>query len=80
MLSSCVLVVSEIPKLSLEKSSSISKNIRHSVNDLYSITANHYINAGYEGLLHLNFLMNTLISHVNLISLPEINYVYACIL
>ena len=69
-----------IPSISLEKSSRILYNIRPSVNDLYSITASHYINAGVEGLHHFNFLMNTLISDINLIPLPEVNSVYACIL
>ena len=47
---------------------------------IHSITTNHYINSGDEGLLHFNFLLNTLISEVNFISLPEMNSVYAVIL
>ena len=54
--------------------------MRPSVNDLYSITTNHYINAGDEGPLHFNFLLNTLIFEVNFISLPDMNLVYAVIL
>ena len=54
--------------------------MRPAVNDLYSITASHYINAGQEGLEHFNVLMNSLISDLNLFQTPEINSVYACIL
>ena len=70
----------KIPPLSLEQSSEILLNLRPGVNDLYSITASHYINAGAEGLRHFHFLLNTLISDMNNVSLPEVNSVYAIIL
>ena len=50
------------------------------MNDLYSITAQHYINAGLEGATHFTFLLNTIISNVNLSSLDYINSVWAMIL
>ena len=50
------------------------------VNDLFSITARHYINAGIEGARHFSFLMNLIIKNVNLFSLPELNSVWAMVL
>ena len=70
----------EIPHISLKTSTDILSSMRPAVNDLYSITASHYINAGQEGLEHFNVLMNSLISDLNLFQTPEINSVYACIL
>ena len=70
----------KIPPISMEKSTQILLNLKPSVNDFYSITANHYKNCGLEGFRHFNFLLNTLVSEINLISLPELNSVYAHIL
>ena len=50
------------------------------MNDFYSVTASHFINAGYEGLEHFHFLLNTIISDVNFSSLEELNTIWACIL
>ena len=70
----------KIPPLSLEQSTDILLNLRPNVNDLYSITASHYVNAGPEGFRHFNYLLNVLISDMNNVSLPEVNSVYAIIL
>ena len=70
----------KIPPISIEASTKILLKIRPAVNDFFSITANHYKNGGLEGFRHFNFLLNTLISETNLISLPEINTVHAHIL
>ena len=70
----------KIPAINLEQSSKILLKIRASVNDLYSITAKHYTNAGQEGLVHFNFLLNFIISDINNASIPEINSVYAVII
>ena len=50
------------------------------MNDLFSITASHYNNAGIEGAKHFSFLMNLIIQNVNLFSLPELNSVWAMVL
>ena len=47
-----------IPEISLMQSSNILQRIKPRVNDLYSITANHYLNAGLAGLIHFNLLLN----------------------
>ena len=70
----------KIPPISIEASTKILLKIKPAVNDFYSITANHYKNCGSEGFRHFNFILNTLISEINLISLPELNSVYAHIL
>ena len=54
--------------------------LKPDVNDLFSITARHYINAGFEGIRHFCFLMNLIIKNVNLFSLEEINSVWAMVL
>ena len=50
------------------------------MNDFFSITALHYINAGSEGLLHFNYLLNIIIEDVNLASVEELNIAYALLL
>ena len=69
-----------IPPISKEKSNGILKSIRKNVNDIYSITAQHYLNAGKGGLDHFCFLLNSIIANINLAGLPELNTIYACIL
>ena len=48
-----------IPPISQVKSDKLILRICKDVGDIFNITANHYINAGEEGLEHFNFLMNT---------------------
>ena len=69
-----------LPQLSLEKSTSILKRIKSSVNDIYSITANHYIFAGTAGYIHYNLLLNAFIMDVNNCTVEELNTVYALLL
>ena len=64
----------------MQQSSEILLRLRPDVNDLYSITARHYINAGREGFVHFNYILNCLIIDVNHVSMPEMNLVYAVIL
>ena len=68
-----------IPPIQPSESADILFGIRASVNDFYSITASHFINAGIEGVRHFHFLMSALISNVNLSGLDELNSVWACI-
>ena len=50
------------------------------MNDLYSITPNHFIQAGSEGILHFHQLLSLFIGDINLCKLIELNSVFACIL
>ena len=70
----------DIPRISFEIATKILKRIRSSVNDVYSITANHFLNAGNHGIHHFHLLLNTLITDINNISLEEVNTVHAVIL
>ena len=70
----------KIPPLSPKLATEILHTLRADVNDFYSITANHFINAGFEGLEHFHFILNIAIEDVNLSSLEELNSVWACIL
>ena len=54
--------------------------MKASVNDLYSITPTHFINAGTAGLKHFNFLLNCIVQDVNNASIEELNACYALLL
>ena len=70
----------KIPELSGKDASLLLHSLKADVNDLQSITANHYIHAGLEGALHFKFLLNTIINNVNLSSIDRLNEVWAMIL
>ena len=70
----------DIPEISYKNATEILLSLRAEVNDFYSMTANHFINAGKAGFEHFFFLLNALIKNVNLASLEELNTVWACIL
>ena len=72
----------KIPPITRDKSQKILLSIRKNVNvnDFYSITAQHYVNAGVAGEEHFFFLLNAVITEINLASLQELNNTYACIL
>ena len=70
----------KIPEISAIKAMDILFSLRPDVNDLHSVTARHYTNAGMEGSRHFAFLMNILIDNVNLSSLEDLNSVWAMIL
>ena len=70
----------DLPSISLEDSTSILMKMKSRVNDFYSITTLHYINAGEAGFLHFNFLLNCIIQDVNNASIEELNSVYALLL
>ena len=71
---------SRIPPISPKESTYLILSLKADVNDFYSITASHFINAGSEGLEHFHFLMNVIIDEINLSSLEELNTIWACIL
>ena len=54
--------------------------MKKDVKDFFSITASHYINAGNEGVVHFNALLNALISDVNNGNLEELNVALGLIL
>ena len=70
----------KMPPISVEQSTEILRCVKPEVNDYYSITANHFINAGPAGIHHFHFLLSTVISNVNLAGLDELNTAWACIL
>ena len=70
----------KFPQLSKDKSVKILKSIRKNVNDYYSITALHYLNAGEAGHDHFHYILNTIITNLNLAGTRELNTIYACIL
>ena len=70
----------KMPPISPKHSTELLHSLRADVNDFYSITAAHFINAGFEGLQHFHFLLNTIIDDINLSSLEELNTIWACIL
>ena len=50
------------------------------MNDFYSITALHYLNAGHEGINHFNMLINAIIADVNNAGIEEMNTAHGNIL
>ena len=70
----------DIPNISFEDSSKILNKMKQQVNDYFSITTLHYINAGHAGVEHFHFLMNCIIDDVNNASIEELNTVYALLL
>ena len=70
----------QIPPISGRDSLLLLYSLKADVNDLYSITANHYINAGLEGAHHFCFLLNTVIHNINFSSVDLLNSVWANIL
>ena len=71
---------SRIPPISPTQATELLHSLKADVNDFFSITANHFINAGFEGLEHFHFLLNIIIEEINLSSLEELNTIWACIL
>ena len=69
-----------IPPISGKDAMLLLHSLKPEVNDLYSITPAHYINAGMEGAIHFSFLLNCVISNVNLSSIDELNSVWAMVL
>ena len=52
----------KMPPISVEQSTAILRCVKPEVNDYYSITANHFINAGPAGIHHFHFLLSTVIT------------------
>ena len=69
-----------LPSISLQDSTGILTRLKKSVKDYHGITAMHYLNAGEEGLLHFNLLMNAIVSNVNNATIAELNQIHGLIL
>ena len=69
-----------IPALTRHKALSILSSLRSGVNDFFSITSQHYLNAGESGIDHFHHLLNAIIQNVNLSNITELNTIYACVL
>ena len=70
----------QIPQVSNEDTERLLKSLKADVNDLHSITPRHYTNAGTEGINHFSFILNIIITNINLSSLDYLNSVWAMIL
>ena len=70
----------DIEPISELQSLHILENMKADVNDLYSVTPNHYLYAGPAGVRHFFLLLNAFLQNVNSTSIEEINATYACIL
>ena len=66
--------------IELHQSVELLYSVKEDVNDLFSMTALHFINPGAAGIRHFHLLMSTLISNLNLASLSELNDILAMIL
>ena len=69
-----------IPEIDLKNSTKLLMKLKKGVRDHYSITPLHYINAGQEGLIHFNLLMNGIIADINNAGLEELNTAHGLIL
>ena len=70
----------KLPVINIDESIRILYSVRDDVNDLFSITASHFINAGATGLRHFHFLLSALIKNIDNSSLSELNDIWAMIL
>ena len=69
-----------IPAIQPYQSVELLYSVRPEVNDLFSITASHFINAGAAGLRHFHLLLSSLISNINNATLTELNDIWAMVL
>ena len=51
-----------LPNISLSDSFKLLRRMKNTVNDLYSISTLHYLNAGNEGVVHFHFLSSCAIA------------------
>ena len=72
--------VRNIPAISRKTSDNLLKSLPKDVRDIYNITASHFLNAGEEGLIHYNFLLNTIIQETENATIEELNTAHGLIL
>ena len=70
----------DLPPISLQRSSDILCKIKPAVSDFFSISARHFTHAGMAGFVHFNLLMNVFITDVNKCTIEELNTVFALLL
>ena len=70
----------QLPPISMKDSQELLLKIKKNVRDHFGITALHYLNAGHEGAIHFNFLLNAIIQDVSNATLQELNTVHGLIL
>ena len=69
-----------VPNIQPHESIEILYSLKSDVNDLFSITACHFINAGAAGLRHFHRLMTSVITNLRNANMEELNDIWAVIL
>ena len=69
-----------LPLITPEIAKGLLARLKKNVKDFYSITAQHYLNAGEEGLRHFEDLLNAIISEVENATIVELNVAHGIIL
>ena len=69
-----------IPQIEPHESVELLLSVKQEVNDLFSMTASHFVNAGAAGMRHFHLLLSTLIANLNNASLSEMNDIWAMVL
>ena len=64
-------VGNDIPEIGNEITKEILRKIHPDVNDYNSVTANHFLHAGEEGVHHFHLLITALIEDINNIAVDE---------
>ena len=70
----------DVPLLSLAQSTNILFRMKPNVRDIWTISPLHFRNAGDEGAIHFNFVLNQVIQEINSSSVKELNTVHALLL
>ena len=70
----------KVRPISAIKAEELLHKIIPNVSDFYSITALHFLNGGNPAIKHFQFLVNKLLSNIELASIQEMNNVHAIIL
>ena len=69
-----------IPPITRKKAADLLLRIKKKVKDYYSITAEHYIHAGEEGLSHFSDILNAIAANINNAKVKELNIAHGLIL
>ena len=70
----------QVPLADIDTTTKILKRLKKDVRDIHNITALHFLNAGNEGLVHFNAVINAILTSVNNASIDELNLVLGIIL
>ena len=73
------MVSAPLPLLSFEDSAGLLLRLKKNVKDFFSITALHYLNAGEQGIIHFQSLLNAVVAEVENASLAELNTAHGVI-